>query len=82
MLEKYPERSFKVVNTLGISMGAGLLVYYAARLWKDGASQDEIIKWVEDNRQRVQHWFTVNDLNHLKKRRTAFRRRSLYGHNA
>ena len=67
LLEKYPERSFKVVNTLGISMGAGLLVYYAARLWKDGASQDEIIKWVEDNRQRVHHWFTVNDLNHLKR---------------
>ena len=47
LLEKYPERSFKVVNTLGISMGAGLLVYYATKMWKDGASQEEIIKWVE-----------------------------------
>lgn len=44
LLEKYPERSFKVVNTLGISMGAGLLVYYATKMWKDGASQEEIIK--------------------------------------
>lgn len=67
LLEKYPERSFKVVNTLGISMGAGLLVYYATKMWKDGASQEKIIKWVEDNRQKVHHWFTVNDLNHLKR---------------
>ena len=37
LLEKYPERSFQVVNTLGISMGAGLLVYYATQLWKNGA---------------------------------------------
>lgn len=67
LLEKYPSRSFKVVNTLGISMGAGLIVYYATKMWKDGASEDEIIKWVEENRQHVHHWFTVNDLNHLKR---------------
>ncbi len=67
LLEKYPERSFDVVNTLSISMGAGLLVYYATKMWKDGASQQEIIKWVEDNRMRVQHWFSVDDLHHLKR---------------
>lgn len=39
LLEKYPERSFQVVNTLGISMGAGLLVYYATQLWKTGPAR-------------------------------------------
>lgn len=67
LLNKYPERSFDVVNTLGISMGAGLLVYYATKMWKDGATQQEIIKYVEDNRMRVHHWFTVDDLYHLKR---------------
>ena len=67
LLEKYPARTFQVVNTLGISMGAGILVYYAAQMWKDGKSMEEIIAWVTDNRQNMQHWFTVDDLHHLKR---------------
>lgn len=67
LLKKYPERSFDVVNTLSISMGAGLIVYYAAKMWKAGATRQEIIKWVEDNRMRVNHWFSVDDLYHLKR---------------
>ena len=67
LLAKYPERTFNVVNTLSISMGAGLIVYYATKMWRDGASQEEIIKWVEDNRFRVHHWFSVDDLYHLKR---------------
>lgn len=67
LLEKYPERIFKVVNTLSISMGAGLLVYYATLQWRAGASMDSVINWVESNRQRVHHWFTVDDLNHLRR---------------
>jgi len=56
-----------VVNTLSISMGAGLLVYYATLQWRAGASMDSVINWVESNRQRVHHWFTVDDLNHLRR---------------
>lgn len=67
LLEKYPQRTFRTVNTLSISMGAGILVYYAALMWKDGKSMDEIIAWVEENRLRAQHWFTVDDLHHLRR---------------
>ena len=67
LLEKYPERTFMVVNTLSISMGAGLLVYYSTLLWKQGKSMQEVYDFVEQNRQHVHHWFTVDDLNHLKR---------------
>lgn len=67
LLEKYPERTFNVVNTLSISMGAGLIVYYATQMWKAGATQQEIISWVEENRMKVNHWFSVDDLHHLKR---------------
>lgn len=65
--EKYPERTIKTVDTLNISMGAGLIVYEAARLWKQGKSDDEIIKWVEDNRQKYATVFVADDLNFLKR---------------
>lgn len=67
LLEEFPQRRFEVVNTLSISMGAGLLVLKAARLWKDGADIDTVKRWVEENRQHSQAWFTVDDLNHLKR---------------
>ena len=34
---------------------------------KKGHSKEEVITWVEDNKLKVNHWFTVEDLNHLKR---------------
>ena len=65
--EKYPERTIKTVDTYAISMSAGLIVYEAAKLWKAGKSDDEIIAWVENNRQKFTEYFMVEDLNHLRR---------------
>lgn len=65
--EKYPDRVIRVVDTLSASMGEGLLVYHAALLKKAGRDLDEIAQWVTDNRGRVCHWFTVDDLGYLKR---------------
>ena len=48
-------------------MGLGLLVYYAANMLKEGKSKEDIVNWLEDNKLKVNHWFTVDDLNHLKR---------------
>lgn len=60
--ERYPERRIVVVDSLAASMGEGLLVYYAASLRAEGRSLDEVAAWVKDNRLRLCHWFTVDDL--------------------
>lgn len=65
--EKYPERSFKSVDTLDISISGGMLVCDAAKLWKNGATDDEIIKFVEDNRMSYCEYFLVDSLSYLKK---------------
>lgn len=65
--EKYPERSIKYVDTKSISVGAGIIAYEAALLHKKGATDDEIIKFVEEFRNEVNCYFTVDDLMHLKK---------------
>ena len=48
-------------------MGEGLLVYFAAQQKKKGLGLHELAKWVEDNRLHLCHWFTVDDLHHLKR---------------
>lgn len=63
--EKYPEADITIIDSKCASMGLGLLVYYANEMLKSGKSKDEIIKWVEDNKLKLNHWFTVEDLNHL-----------------
>ncbi|OCN00001.1 fatty acid-binding protein DegV [Clostridium sp. W14A] len=64
---KYPQRRIATADTLAASMGEGLLVYHAAMMKRGGASLEEVRSWTEQNRNRMHHWFTVDDLNHLKR---------------
>lgn len=65
--ERFPARKIEVVDTLCASMGQGLLVWYAARMQRKGASLEEVRDWCEENKLKLCHWFTVDDLMHLKR---------------
>lgn len=65
--EKYPERKVIAVDSLCASLGQGLLVYYAAKLRDEGKTIEEVRDWVVANRLNLCHWFTVDDLHHLKR---------------
>jgi DegV family protein with EDD domain len=65
--EKYPQRKIYAVDSLSASMGEGLLVYNAVQKKNEGLSVDELSDWVTQNRTRLAHWFTVDDLNHLRR---------------
>lgn len=65
--EEYPDVNIRVVDTLAASMGQGLLVYYAVGMREQGKSMQEIADWLEENKLRVNHWFTVDTLEHLKR---------------
>lgn len=67
ILEKYAKADITVIDTKSASLGQGLIVYYANEMLKNGASRDDILTWVEGKKLTVNHWFTVDDLNHLKK---------------
>lgn len=67
LLEKYPDRKIRVVDTLCASLGQGLLVWYACKKRDEGLSLDELTAWVEENRYKLCHWFTVDDLMYLKR---------------
>lgn len=67
LADKYPDRRIEVFDTLSASLGEGLLVYHAVKLKAAGKSMDEVLAWLEENRLHLCHWFTVDDLNHLKR---------------
>ncbi len=67
LAEKYPERKLLVVDSLAASGGEGLLVCNAVMQQRAGLSIEQLAKWVEDNRNHLCHWFTVDDLDHLKR---------------
>ena len=65
--EEYPERKLVCIDSLCASIGEGFLVYLAGMLRKEGKSFDEVAEFVEENRTKICHWFTVDDLIHLKR---------------
>jgi len=65
--EKYPDRTVNVVDTLCASRGQGLLVYYACQKRDAGFSLNDLTAWCEENKYRLCHWFTVDDLMYLKR---------------
>jgi len=67
ILEEFPKADISIVDTKCASLGEGLLVYYAYEMLKIGKSKEEIVTWLQENKLKINHWFTVNDLNHLKR---------------
>lgn len=63
---KYPNKVY-FIDSLCASMGQGLLVDYAVKLKGQGKSAEELAAWLEENKKTIIHWFTVNDLNHLRR---------------
>ncbi len=65
--EKYPDRKIKVIDSLCAALGQGLLIWYACKKRDEGLSLEELAAWVEENKQHICHWVTVDDLSHLKR---------------
>ena len=65
--EQYPDRTVLVVDSLCASMGEGLFVYLCAKQKAAGKSMEEVRDFAEETKLHLAHWFTVDDLNHLKR---------------
>lgn len=65
--EEYPDVTIVNVDTCCVSGGLGMLVKHVVELYEQNKTFDEILKWIEDNKLRIAHRFTVDDLNWLKR---------------
>lgn len=65
--EEYPDAPIHVIDTKCASLGQGLVVLHAAKLAKQGASVDEVVNAVKYQSEHMEHIFTVDDLEYLKR---------------
>ncbi len=63
--ERYPQAKIVVIDSLCASLGEGLLIHKAIEMKKQGVPLDAASHWIETNKLKVCHYFTVDDLNHL-----------------
>ena len=67
LMEQYPERTVRVVDTLCASLGQGMYVWYACQKRDEGLTLEELYNWCEEHKANMAHWFTVDDLMFLKR---------------
>ncbi len=67
LLQKYPGRCIRAVDSLCASLGQGLLAWYACRKRDEGLTLDALADWCEEEKFHLCHWFTVDDLMYLKR---------------
>jgi len=67
LIEKYPERKIITLDSKSASMGQGLLIHYAYLKKLQGATIDEIASYIEENKLKICHLFTVDDLGTLQR---------------
>lgn len=65
--EAYPDRKVLVSDSLCASMGEGLYLDYAVRKADTGVSLQETFDYIESIKQNICHYFTVDNLFHLKR---------------
>ena len=65
--EDYPDSNIINVDTRCVSGGLGLLVRNAIKHYEAGMSKDDMLSWIEENKLKIAHRFTVDDLNWLKR---------------
>lgn len=64
LLEKYPNNKGVVIDSLSASLGLGLLIVKSLEKM-ESLDFDEMVAWIEENKYKVCHYFTPNDLFHL-----------------
>ena len=65
--EEFPDGQVLVVDSRCASLGQGLLVYLCAREKAAGRSLTGLRDYAEATKGQICHWFTLDDLNHLKR---------------
>ena len=65
--KEYPDRRIINVDTRCVSGGLGLLVEKVTELYEAGESMQAVLDWIEENKLKIAHRFTVDDLTWLKR---------------
>lgn len=66
LLERFPDRTIEVIDTLSASVGLAAIIFEVLSFVEEGKDLDYIVNWTESNKQKMNHWFGVDNLDFLK----------------
>lgn len=67
LLEKYPDRDIRLIDSLGAGLGEGMLALRAANCRANGMDLEETFRRISKFRDRMYQVFIVDDLMHLRR---------------
>ena len=67
ILDENPNAKIAVVDSISVSMGLGMLIKKACKMIEEGKMLEDIVQWIEENKNKVIHAILVDDLKHLKR---------------
>lgn len=65
--EEDSNAEIKIIDSLAASLGEGLLVHYAVKAKNNNLTLAEAYQYVESLKMKIAHWFTVMDMDTLKR---------------
>ena len=65
--EDHPDCNIINVDTRCVSGGLGMLVMKVCRLYEAGEPMESVLEWIEENKLKIAHRFTVDDLQWLRR---------------
>ena len=65
--EEVPGSKIHVLDSTLCSTGYGMLALEAARMRDEGLSAEECMAWLEENKSRVNTWYTTDELLYLRR---------------
>lgn len=67
LMEKYPERTVRIIDAKGCGFGSGLLALFGEKLRLEGLTCTEAADILDERVPHACQYFTVDDLNFLKR---------------
>jgi DegV family protein with EDD domain len=65
--EEYPDAKITVIDSLNVSLGEAMMVIRGNEMKENGASYEEVVRYLEEIKNYINVQFTVDDLFHLQR---------------
>lgn len=77
--EKYPDAKIALIDSMRFGPGAGLLAIYASILRKEGKSFEEVVEWLEANKNHFHQTGWMDDLSFVAKKGRITHAKAFFG---
>ena len=79
LLEKYPDAKIKVIDSMRFGAVVSLMAIYASKMRDEGKSFDEVVDWLETNKNRFHQTGWMDDLSFIARKGRITHAKAFFG---